>query len=120
MVISTEESGGYILGFRIDPPEKMQVVYKELVSLHTVYTNNPIYGVEYKWTSQKEEEKYAGIMDDVEIEEPKGEMTNDLTAYITDANEKDRPPVYSVDLGLAIEKIKDGYNINKLWDVIST
>ncbi|KAI4466834.1 bardet-biedl syndrome protein 5 [Holotrichia oblita] len=122
VVISTEESGGYILGFRIDPPEKLQNLYKELLSLNTVYSNNPIYGVEYKWTSQKEEDKYhsQNIMDDVEIEEPKGEISNDLTAYVADVSDKDRPPVYSVDLGLAIEKIKDGFDINKLWDVIST
>ncbi|KAI4466943.1 bardet-biedl syndrome protein 5 [Holotrichia oblita] len=107
VVISTEESGGYILGFRIDPPEKLQNLYKELLVQVDV---------------AKEEDKYhsQNIMDDVEIEEPKGEISNDLTAYVADVSDKDRPPVYSVDLGLAIEKIKDGFDINKLWDVIST
>ncbi|KAI4466836.1 bardet-biedl syndrome protein 5 [Holotrichia oblita] len=57
---------------------------------------------------KKEEDKYhsQNIMDDVEIEEPKGEISNDLTAYVADISDKDRPPVYSVDLGLAIEKLK--------------
>ena len=37
VVESTEASGGYVLGFRIDPKEKLTEVYKELYSLFQVY-----------------------------------------------------------------------------------
>ena len=41
-------SGGYILGFRIDPAEKLQEIQKEIGSLHRLYSNTPIFGVEYE------------------------------------------------------------------------
>jgi hypothetical protein len=37
LVVETfARSGGYILGFRIDPKEKLEEVYKEILSLHQV------------------------------------------------------------------------------------
>lgn len=40
-------------------------------------------------------------------------------AYFADGNkEKDREPVYSEELGLAIEKLKDGFTIAGLWEVL--
>ena len=44
---SSELSGGYILGFRIDPVEKLQEIQKEIASLHKLYSNTPIFGVQY-------------------------------------------------------------------------
>lgn len=49
VVESGERSGGYVLGFRVDPVEQLQAVHKELASLHEVYSNSPIFGVEYSW-----------------------------------------------------------------------
>lgn len=36
-----------VLGFRIDPSEMLHEIYKELTSLHTIYSENPIFGVTY-------------------------------------------------------------------------
>lgn len=48
LVIETSESsGGYVMGFRIDPFERLKVVHREIVSLHNVYSNSPLFGVEY-------------------------------------------------------------------------
>ena len=47
MIESSEMSGGYVLGFRVDPTEKLEQVYKEISSLHTIYSETPIFGVEY-------------------------------------------------------------------------
>ena len=44
---SSELSGGYILGFRIDPVEKLQEIQKEIASLHKLYSSLPIFGIEY-------------------------------------------------------------------------
>lgn len=42
-----------------------------------------------------------------------------LQAYFADGNkEKDRPPVFSEELGLAIEKLKDGFTLSNLWEVV--
>lgn len=42
------QSGGYVLGFKIDPLEKLQESVKEINSLHKVYSANPIFGVDYE------------------------------------------------------------------------
>lgn len=121
VVTSSEISGTYILGFRVDPEEKLKNLYKELISLHSVYKSNPIFGVEYKWCSSKSEDQANNkfIEDVVEIEEPRGEMSNTLAAYLADeGHAKDRPAVYSPDLGLAIESVKEGFTLQKLWEVI--
>lgn len=49
LVIQTgQTAGNYVLGFRIDPQERLNEVYKELSSLHAVYSKNPILGVNYE------------------------------------------------------------------------
>lgn len=48
LVIETvARSGGYILGFRVDPADKLEGVYQELSSLHQVYSVNPIFGIDF-------------------------------------------------------------------------
>lgn len=48
LVIQTAQTAGnYVLGFRIDPQERLQDLYKELSSLHIVYSETPIFGVNY-------------------------------------------------------------------------
>lgn len=48
LVIQTAPTAGnYVLGFRIDPQEKLHEMHKELQSLFTVYSKNPIFGVTY-------------------------------------------------------------------------
>lgn len=42
------QTGGYVLGFKIDPMDKLQDAVKEINSLHKVYSANPIFGVEYE------------------------------------------------------------------------
>lgn len=111
-----------MLGFRIDPEDKLKNIFRELASLHSVYTKDPIYGVEFNWTQATQPEAPSSqlIIDQFnEVEEPKGEMTNVLTAYLADeGHAKDRLPVYSDELGFAIETIKEGYTLQKLWEVI--
>uniref|UniRef100_A0A2K6UF82 Bardet-Biedl syndrome 5 n=1 Tax=Saimiri boliviensis boliviensis TaxID=39432 RepID=A0A2K6UF82_SAIBB len=86
-------SGGYVLGFKIDPVEKLQESVKEINSLHKIYSASPIFGVDY------------------EMEEK---------AYFADGNkQQDREPVFSEELGLAIEKLKDGFTLQGLWEVMS-
>ena len=34
-------------GFRIDPSERLEAVYKEISSLHKTYSESPIFGVDY-------------------------------------------------------------------------
>lgn len=41
-----------------------------------------------------------------------------VQAYLADPHKsKDREPVYDPELGLAIEKLPDGYSLSDLWNV---
>ncbi|CAG9766845.1 unnamed protein product [Ceutorhynchus assimilis] len=121
VIKSTERSGNFILGFKVDSEDKLTTLYKELTSLHTVFLNNPIFGVEYKLNTKINEVEHKNdLLDDLEVvEDPKNEIGNTLAAYLADeGHKKDRPPVYCKELGLAIESIKEGYTLKKLWEVI--
>ena len=45
---STKESGSYVLGFRIDPYEKMRDIVQEIHSLYQAYHTSPIFGVDFE------------------------------------------------------------------------
>ena len=47
MIESSRMSGGYVLGFRIDPKEKLEEAYMEIKSMHKTYSSSPIFGVDY-------------------------------------------------------------------------
>ncbi len=121
LVIETSpRSGGYILGFRVDPYEKLREVYQEIKTLHDVYSVTPIFGVKYTLEdkpSSISDLKVEHKADDVEIIED--ENFDALAAYYADGDNKnvDREPVYNNDLGLAIEKLRDGVSIEELWSV---
>ncbi|XP_010405126.1 Bardet-Biedl syndrome 5 protein isoform X2 [Corvus cornix cornix] len=58
------------------------------------------------------------VPDDVEIESD--EHTDAFVAYFADENKQhDREPVFSEELGLAIEKLKDGFTLQGLWEVMT-
>ncbi|XP_005089032.1 Bardet-Biedl syndrome 5 protein homolog [Aplysia californica] len=122
VVETTPMSGGYVLGFRIDPMEKLQATAKMIQNLHRVYSACPIFGVEFEVDEKPqtlEENTRAPIQDDVEVEYDS--QTDAFAAYFADGNkEKDREPVFSDELGLAVEKLKDGFTISGLWEVIAS
>lgn len=120
VVESSQQSGGYVLGFRIDPVEKLQGTVKEIQSLHRVYSSCPIFGVEFETEErlQGEDLTVEHVQDDVEIDT--GGCSDAFAAYFADGNkDKDRDPVYSEELGLAIEKLRDGFTLQGLWDVMA-
>uniref|UniRef100_A0A671YUE2 Bardet-Biedl syndrome 5 protein homolog n=1 Tax=Sparus aurata TaxID=8175 RepID=A0A671YUE2_SPAAU len=120
VIESSRQSGGYVLGFKIDPVDKLQDALKEINSLHKVYSANPIFGVEYEMEEKPqplEELTVEQPADDVEIEPD--EQTDAFTAYFADGNkQQDREPVFSDELGLAVEKLKEGFTLQGLWEVM--
>ncbi|XP_016104635.1 Bardet-Biedl syndrome 5 protein homolog [Sinocyclocheilus grahami] len=120
VIESSQQTGGYVLGFKIDPMDKLQDAVKEINSLHKVYSANPIFGVEYEMEEKPqplEELTVEQPPDDVEIEPD--EHTDAFTAYFADGNKQhDREPVFSEELGLAMEKLKDGFTLQGLWEVM--
>ena len=72
VVETSTRSGGYILGFRIDPYEKLTEVFKEIKTLHQVYSTTPIFGIKYTIEEKPQsiaDRKVERKMDDVEIVE---------------------------------------------------
>jgi len=125
LVIETSQaSGNYVLGFKVDPEEKLKEVYKEINSLYKVYSSTPIFGVQFEVEDRSElNEDYRIAQtnnDGSEID--RSEEHSDMLAayYAIDSNELNttREPVFNEDLGLAIEKIKDGFTLKDLWEVV--
>jgi len=123
LVIETSQrSGGYTLGFRIKPDDKLNEVFKQIKTFHEVFSANPVLGIK----STVQDEKAATSMspfkvdpktDEAEIVED--DRTDALALYCADAdrNKTDRPPVYYAALGLAVEKLKDGATLEELWSL---
>lgn len=121
VVECAERCGGYVLGFRIDPKEKLQSVHKELLSLHRVYGQVPLFGVQFRVGEQVEPcAEPSSLIEDIQEFDDSGDvLSNAFVAYFADSgHRKDREPVYSPELGLAIEKLKDGFTIQSLWEVL--
>ena len=50
-----------MLGFRIDPVEKLNEVMKEIHSLYRVYSANPIFGVQYQVEDRVSEIRFISV-----------------------------------------------------------
>eukprot|EP01012_Entosiphon_sulcatum_P014852 TRINITY_DN1986_c0_g1_i1.p1 TRINITY_DN1986_c0_g1~~TRINITY_DN1986_c0_g1_i1.p1 ORF type:complete len:355 (-),score=60.65 TRINITY_DN1986_c0_g1_i1:42-1079(-) len=118
VIETSPQSGGYVLGFRIDPAEKLQETFKEVSSLHKLFSVNPIFGVEF--TVEEKPQSLAELkekhkQDTIEIvdEDP----SDAFAVYYADGGSKnaDRKPVFCADLGLAVEKLREGVTVGALW-----
>ncbi|KAG5683891.1 hypothetical protein PVAND_013151 [Polypedilum vanderplanki] len=122
LVIQTAHSAGnYVLGFRIDPQEKMEEIFKEISSLYAVYSETPIFGVDYDNTVKEKKEEMLRIDDIPEIDEAtSNEINSKFTMYLRegDSNSRRATLSYCKELGFAIEKLRDGFSIKDLWNVM--
>ena len=135
VVTTTQRSGGYVLGFRVESHEKLEAVLREVEALHRVFRKNPIFGVAFdKKANGKGDEaarsadgigddRRAFPEDDVEIVDG-GESGADLVAkYYADVDGNDGAdraslePVFDESLGLAIEPLPPGATAATLWNV---
>jgi len=121
VVETSPRCGGYILGFRMDPAEQLQVVFKEVSSLHTVFSNAPIFGVDYSTEERApsiDELKVPRQQDDLEIVDDE-EATDAFAAYFAEGHKaNDHEVAFSHELGLAIEKLPDGVTAKSMWAVV--
>lgn len=48
LVLETfSKSGGYVLGFKVDPHDKLMALLKELEKFHSLFSKSPIFGVSF-------------------------------------------------------------------------
>eukprot|EP00698_Gefionella_okellyi_P008199 TRINITY_DN2020_c0_g1_i1.p1 TRINITY_DN2020_c0_g1~~TRINITY_DN2020_c0_g1_i1.p1 ORF type:complete len:351 (-),score=66.28 TRINITY_DN2020_c0_g1_i1:1493-2545(-) len=116
VIETTAVSGGFILGFHMQPEDKLQEVTQEIVQMHKVYSASPLFGVDYV-TEEKAQPTVTPAMprvqDDVQIVETGG---GGHEAYFADLNKTtDRRPVFNVALGLAVEELPEGLTVDRLW-----
>lgn len=123
MVMETSDnSGEFVLGFRVDPFEKLKEVVQEIHSLFQVYCASPEYGVQYTVEEQSTQDEEAlpvpeDASEDVEAKD-RADRIDTFAAYFADPHKAvDRDPVFSPELGLAIEKLPEGYSLQDLWEV---
>merc|ERR1712084_66101 len=120
VIETTASSGGYILGFRADPVDHLEEIYTQIFNLWKVFSTTPIFGVEFTVEDQQADPKESMMPrteDDVEIVE--GDDIEPCLLYQPDGEKEiDREPVFSTELGLAIERLKEGTTLQSLWAVI--
>lgn len=131
LVVETyARAGGYILGFRIDPIEMLEVVLKELVNIHKVFSASPIFGVDFSIEDEApaaQELIQPRVEEDVELLEDREDGLSAAAAYFADAvsgagGEDDVSKYehikYDIKLGLAIEALQEGTTLDQLWRVV--
>ena len=87
------------------------------------FSVNPIFGVEFsvdEMPEKLERLRLAQEQDNVEIEDTDADDAADVfAAYFADGDKNaDRDPVFSPELGLAIEGLREGTTVEQLWSVL--
>lgn len=129
-----------MLGFRIDPVERLNELFKELCSLHTIYTEQPNFGIQYNPQDARQRlaaaaEEAAALAAQFKIEDyqelderQEREINTKLNNYLAadslgvlaSDNKLSHEPVYCKELGFAMEPIPEGYSLQDLWNVLPT
>lgn len=105
--------------------ERLQHIYKELSSLLKVHKTKPIMGVDVFMQKQTADEEATTqdtgpeIQDEPEVNSADGTHYDAFAAYLADGgHDRDREVVLSPELGLAVEKLPEGFTLASLWEVL--
>jgi Bardet-Biedl syndrome 5 protein len=126
LVLETSEfSGNYILGFKLD---NLDDVYTEITALYKVYTQNPVFGVECaleEVTHDIEKVTIPNVEDQLEIVDQSEMGPNMASAqyYMTAGIDstggmKKKEIIFSEEIGLAVEKPPEGLTLEELWKIL--
>ena len=119
-----------MLGFRIDPIDRLKSVHAELLNLYNIHANNPSLGVDSALQlddhvpSAASQIDFRGLHEESEFVEDgnEGNRPDTLAMYMAleaDSQvKKDNEVVYNTELGLAIEKLRPGFTLESLWAVV--
>lgn len=125
LVLETSEfSGGYILGFRV---ENLEEVYTEISNLFKTYSQNPLFGVEVTFEdveTNTDQTVVPKIEDNLEIID--NGYSSALALPSSKANyavgggqsSQKNDIIFCEELGLAIERPPAGVSVEQLWKII--
>ncbi|KAA6392312.1 MAG: hypothetical protein EZS28_012161 [Streblomastix strix] len=119
LVIETcRHAGSYVLGFRIEPPERLNALATEIGQLKTLFLQRPSYGVEYVVDDKEKPNELVPVMRSEDTFHIQSDETPDVLGsyYVEVAQQRDRAVVYNPDLGLAIESLPEGYTLDGIWN----
>ncbi|XP_043276238.1 Bardet-Biedl syndrome 5 protein homolog [Venturia canescens] len=118
VTMSTESSGGYVLGFRVDPLQKLYTLHKEIAAIQAAYEKSPIFGIEYTFEHQAVSQPEYKPEVTKEIEENEDEIANVIGLYFSEEGASQRKPLFSSHLGLAAEEPREGITMQSLWELL--
>jgi Bardet-Biedl syndrome 5 protein len=106
----------------VDPADKLAEINKEITSLFTVFSANPIFGVEFSTEDQAlplDKVRAVRVVDDCQIVGDDEDTVDTLAMYYADPQKSaDREPIFNEELGLAVESLGNGLTVQKLWKVV--
>ena len=120
VIETTSHANSYVLGFRVDPAERIGDLFKEVSSLFQLYNISPILGVDFQFEAVPrsiDQNTVKRVIDGMDVIQEVA--TDSFAAYYADGGTKtaDRKPVYDAGIGLAIEKLRDGVTLDSLWRI---
>ncbi|KAK2588473.1 hypothetical protein KPH14_004456 [Odynerus spinipes] len=120
VVLSNKDSGGYVLGFRISPVQKLNSLHKEISILLTEYQKSPIFGVDYTFEYQGPMQEEVQTERFNEIQDNQDEISDVFGYYFFEGGPTQRKPNFSNHLGLAVEDPREGCGLQSLWELVPT
>ncbi|XP_066582576.1 Bardet-Biedl syndrome 5 protein homolog [Prorops nasuta] len=118
VILSTELSGGYILGFRVNPQSALYTLQKEISVLIAAYEKSPIFGIEYTFEHQIPMQPDVKIAQFIETTESPNEISNVFGYYFSECGTGQRRPNTNNHLGIAAEEPREGSTLNSLWELV--
>lgn len=120
MVLKTSQANkGYVLGFRIDPEERLMQVMRKIHRLREVALACPIYGIDHETSPDVAAPIISTEPENDDVVIVPQTTADACAAYFAEEapREKATTPVFSAALGLAIEPLRAGMTLESLWAV---
>ncbi|XP_017790163.1 PREDICTED: Bardet-Biedl syndrome 5 protein homolog [Habropoda laboriosa] len=118
VIASTETSGGYILGFRVNPIQKLHTLYKEILMILKTFEKCPVFGIDYTFEHQAALQQESNVEQHSEIQDNQIEISNVFGYYFSEGSNQ-RKPSLSTYLGVAAEKPRETSTLPSLWELVS-